>query len=112
MLYGLLMLQQRILLEGSVLLRNLFQRLLDTIIDFISSIFNMGVRLKYVLALIILFTGGAVALTYNRMLNNVGGRSDYEEAMRYIALKDLIEEHFIDPVDRDEMTDSASATSR
>ena len=91
-------------------MRNLLQRLLDNILDFISAIFNVGIRLKYVLALLILFTGGAVALTYNQMLNNVGGRTDYEEAMRYIALKDLIEEHFIDPVDRSTMTDSASAS--
>ncbi len=91
-------------------MRNLLQRLLDNILDFISAIFNVGIRLKYVLALLILFTGGAVALTYNQMLNNVGGRTDYEEAMRYIALKDLIEEHFIDPVDRSSMTDSASAS--
>ena len=91
-------------------MRNLLQRLLDNILDGISAFFNLGVRLKYVVALLILFTGGAVALTYNRMLNNVGGRSDYEEAMRYIAMKDLIEEHFIDPVDRDQMTDSASAS--
>ena len=91
-------------------MRILLQRLLDNILDFISAIFNVGIRLKYVLALLILFTGGAVALTYNQMLNNVGGRTDYEEAMRYIALKDLIEEHFIDPVDRSTMTDSASAS--
>ena len=68
-------------------MRNLLQRLLDTILDFIAAFFNLGVRLKYVIALLILFTGGAVALTYNRMLNNVGGRSDYDEAMRYIALR-------------------------
>ena len=73
-------------------MRNLLQRLLDNILDGISAFFNLGVRLKYVVALLILFTGGAVALTYNRMLNNVGGRSDYEEAMRYIAMKDLITE--------------------
>ena len=49
-------------------MRNLLQRLLDNILDFISAIFNVGIRLKYVLALLILFTGGAVALTYNQML--------------------------------------------
>ncbi len=90
-------------------MRNLIGRLLDAIFDFISSIFNLGIRLKYVIALLILFVGGAAGLTYVKMLNNVGGKSDYEEAMRYIQLKDLIEDHFIDPVDRKTMTDSASA---
>ncbi len=88
---------------------NLFRRLLDTIFDVVSSIFNVGIRLKYVLALLIIFVGGAVGLTYTRMLNSVGGKNDYDEAMRYIQLKNLIEERFIDPVDRDTMTDSASA---
>ena len=43
-------------------MRNLLQRLLDNILDFISAIFNVGIRLKYVLALLILFTGGAISL--------------------------------------------------
>ena len=90
-------------------MRNLFRRFFDAILDAIASLFNVGIRLKYVLALLILFVGGSVALTYTRMLNNVGGKADYEEAMRYIHLKDLIEDRFIDPVDRDTMTDSASA---
>ena len=88
---------------------NLFRRLLDAIFDAISFVFNLGIRLKYVVALMILFVGGAIGLTYAKMLNNVGGKSDYDEAMRYIQLKDLIENHFIDPVDRKTMTDSASA---
>ena len=90
-------------------MRNLFRRLFDFIYDVIAAIFNVGIRLKYVLALLILVAGGAIGITYTKMLNNVGGREDYEEAMRYIRLKDLIEENFIDNVDRDTMTDSASA---
>ena len=88
---------------------NLFRRLLDAVFDAISYVFNLGVRLKYVVALLLLCIVGAVGLTYNRMLNNVGGKSDYDEAMRYIQLKDLIEDHYIDPVDRSTMTNSASA---
>ena len=84
---------------------NLFRRLLDAIFDAISFVFNLGIRLKYVVALLILFVGGAVGLTYAKMLGNVGGKSDYDEAMRYIQLKDLIQDHFIDPVDRKTMTE-------
>ena len=69
----------------------------------------MGIRVKYVIALLVLFTGGGVLLTYTKVLNSVGGRNDYDEAKRYIELKNIIEDKFIDPVDRQSMTDSSSA---
>lgn len=74
----------------------------------ISNVFNTGIRIKYVLALLILFAGGGVALTYSRMLANIGGKQDYSEAKRYIDLKNIVQEKFIDTVDRDSMKDSAS----
>ena len=99
-----------VLSERSDQLGNLFHRILDSIFDAFSAIFNVGVRLKYVLALLLLFAGGTAAFTYTKMMNSVGGKTDYEEAQRYIQLKDLIEERFISPVDRSGMTDSASAS--
>ena len=86
----------------------IFRRLLYAVGRGISSVFNAGIRIKYVLALLILFTGGAAALTYSKMLTNVGGKDAYGEAKRYIELKDVIQNKFIDPVDRDSMKDSAS----
>ena len=87
----------------------LFRRIFGGIGNLIYNVFNMGIRVKYVLALLILFTGGGVILTYTKMLNSVGGKTDYDEAQRYIELKNIIEEKFIDPVDRQTMADSASA---
>ena len=43
------------------------------------------------------------------MLKQVGGKDDYDEAMRYIEIKDLLDERFIDPVDRKTMGDTAAA---
>lgn len=85
------------------------RRLLNALGNIIYNVFNMGIRVKYVLALLVLFTGGAVGLTYTKMLNDVGGTKDFSEAKRYIELKDVIENKFIDQVDRDTMTDSSSA---
>ena len=69
---------------------------------------NTGIRLKYVFALLVLFVGGAAALTYSKTMTRVGGKSDYAEAMRYVELKKLVDEKYIDPVDDSAMTDSAS----
>ena len=87
----------------------MFKRFFYFILDGVSYIFNTGVRLKYVLLLLLLFTGGTAAFTYNKMLNDVGGNDSYEEAMLYIELKDLVTDKFIDESDRSAMKDSAGA---
>ena len=87
----------------------LFGRLLAAIGRGLSRLLNVGVPLKIVLILLVLITGGAVAYTSSTMIRNVGGRSDYDEAMRYIEIKDLLEENFIDPVDRTNMGNAAAA---
>lgn len=86
-----------------------FRRILYTIGEAIASVFNVGVRLKYVLLLVALFVSGSVAFTYNKMLNNVGGTDSYDEAMTYIELKNLVTDSYIDEVDRSAMKHSAGA---
>lgn len=86
-----------------------FRRILYSIGDALASIFNVGIRLKYVILLLVLFCGGTVAYTYNRMLNNVGGNDSYDEAMTYIELKNLVTDRYIDEVDRGAMKHSAGA---
>lgn len=71
--------------------------------------FNLRIRLKYVLLAIILLVGGAVGYTYKTMLDNVGGKDDYDEAMRYIEIKDVVSEQYIDEVDRRALGDYAAA---
>lgn len=87
----------------------LLHRLLDAILNFFAAIFNIRIKLKYVLIFSILLGGGIYFYTHTTMLNNVGGKADYAEAMRYIEIKDILDEHFIDPVDRTAMGNSASA---
>ena len=86
-----------------------FRRLLKKLGRALASLFNVGVPLKVMLILLILFTGGAVALTSSTVVRRVGGKTDYDEAMRYIEIKDIVEENFIDPVDRAKMGQSAAA---
>lgn len=88
---------------------NLMRRLLSAIGRGLSRLFNIGIPLKWALMLVLIVGGGMYFWTYNSMLNKVGGRDDYDEAMRYIEIKDMLDEHFIDPVDRKSMGDSAAA---
>ena len=84
-------------------------RLLSAIAQLFLAFFNIRIKLKYVLIAFILFISGAVAYTYYTMLDNVGGKADYAEAMRYIEIKDIIDENFIDTVDRAALGNYAAA---
>ena len=84
-------------------------RLLSAIAQFFAAILNIRIKLKFVLIAFVLIISGAVAYTYYTMLNNVGGKADYAEAMRYIEIKDVIDDNFIDEVDRDALGDYAAA---
>ena len=90
-------------------MQSLGNRLLSAIAQFFSAIFNIRIKLKFVLIAFVLIISGAMAYTYYTMLDNVGGKEDYAEAMRYIEIKDVIDENFIDAVDRKALGDYAAA---
>ncbi|MBR2581833.1 MAG: PDZ domain-containing protein [Oscillospiraceae bacterium] len=90
-------------------MKKILRRFLGTIARFLSRVFNFGVPLKVTLILLILVGGLAVGLTYSKMMKKVGGKEDYEEAMRYIEIKDVVQEHFIDAADRSRMGQSAAS---
>lgn len=75
----------------------------------LSLIFNAGVPLKYVLLLLAILGTGVYFMTYHSMISRVGGKEDYDEAMRYIEIKDTLESEFIDPVDRKALGNAAAA---
>lgn len=75
----------------------------------IRAFFNIGISLKFVILVCVLLTAGTYFLTSKIMIDNVGGTADYAEAMRYIEIKDIVDEKFIDTVDRAAMGDSAAA---
>ena len=76
---------------------------------FVTGLLNIGISLKVVLLLIALSIGGTYAWVHSDMLKAVGGKEDYAEAMRYIQIKDILDERFIDVVDRKTIGDNASA---
>ena len=90
-------------------MKNLFHRLMMNLGMIIRAFFNLGVSLKYVLIVCIVLTAGTYYFTSSKIISQVGGKEDYDEAMRYIEIKDLVDEKFIDPVDRGAMGDSAAA---
>ena len=84
---------------------NLGNRMLAAIAQFLWAILNIRIKFKYVLLVFVVCISGAVAYTYYTMLNNVGGKDDYDEAMRYIQIKDIIDESYIEEVDRKALGD-------
>lgn len=87
----------------------ILRRIFENVYFFVSAIFNAGIKLKYVLLLCIAIGAGIYSYTRYSLIKAVGGQDDYDEAMRYIEIKDLVDENFIDPVDRKSMGDSAAA---
>ena len=88
---------------------SLGRRLLNAILRFFKAVFNIPVRLKFVLLALLLVFGGTYFHTQRTMYDNVGGKSDYNEAMRYIEIKNVVDREFIDEVDRSTMGDNAAA---
>lgn len=88
---------------------NFFRRFLANIGNFFSAIFNINFKLKFVLPVCLLLGFGTYAFTYKSMMNKVGGKEDFDEAMRYIEIKDIVEENYIDHVDRKSMGNAAAA---
>lgn len=90
-------------------MKKIFHRFLMNVGRVIVAIFNIGIRLKYVILVCALLTFGTYYLTSHRMIENVGGKSEYDEAMRYIEIKNIVDDKFIDEVNREAMGDSAAA---
>ena len=84
-------------------------RILQALLRFISAILNIPVRLKFVILTLVLACGGVWWYTHRTMLDAVGGKNEYDEAMRYIEIKNVVDKRFIDPVDRNTLGDNAAA---
>lgn len=90
-------------------MKNIFRRFFYNLWRVITAIFNIGVSLKYVLLACAVLTAGTYFYTHHKMIQQVGGKNEYDEAMRYIEIKNICDERFIDEVDRTAMGDSAAA---
>lgn len=90
-------------------MNGLGNRLIVATARVLSAFFNIKLKLKYVIIAFVLLIGGTVGYTYKTMLDNVGGKADYDEAMRYIEIKDVVEQQYIDEVDRTALGNYAAA---
>lgn len=90
-------------------MKRYFQRILYNIANFIAGFFSIGIQLKFVALLCIILTVGTYFITSQKIIKDVGGKNDYNEAMRYIEIKNVVDEAFIDEVDRSSMGFSAAA---
>ena len=84
-------------------------RLMNAVVNVLTAILNIRIRFKYVLLAFIIFVGGAIGITYKHMLDLVGGKDDFDEAKRYIEIKDVVQEQYIDDVSRQTLGDYAAA---
>ncbi|MBR4473226.1 MAG: PDZ domain-containing protein [Oscillospiraceae bacterium] len=83
-------------------------RFLRNLGRFLSGLLRLGIPLWLVLLLLVGGIFGTRIITTNRVIRSVGGREDYDEAKRYIEIKDIIDEKYIDQVDRKSMGYSAA----
>lgn len=88
---------------------SLGNRLMNAVVNVLTAILNIRIRFKYVLLAFIIFVGGSIGITYKHMLDLVGGKEDFDEAKRYIEIKDVVEDQYIDEISRQALGDYAAA---
>jgi carboxyl-terminal processing protease len=89
--------------------KELFLRLLAKLYLSIKKLFRTGIPLIVVVILCVLVWAATYFITHNSIMDRIGGDTEYDEAMRYIEIKNVIDEHYIDPVNRAVMADDAAA---
>lgn len=89
---------------------NIFLNILQKLHVALKRLFNAGIPLKFVVIVCALVGVLTYLRTHNSMLNQIGGNAEFDEAKRYIEIKDVLDEHYIDPVDRNVMADAAAAS--
>ncbi len=89
-------------------MRNFIERLLSAIYFFLSAILNINLKVKFVLPFCLVLGFGMYFYATNSVINDVGGKEDYAEAKRYIEIKDIVSDRFIQGADRKAMGESAA----
>ena len=90
-------------------MKDIFLRILQRLGYALKRLMNAGIPLKFVLILCALVCAVTYFRTHSTMIREIGGKDEYAEAKRYIEIKDVLDEHYIDAVSRDAMADSAAA---
>ena len=89
-------------------MRRMFGRMFGGVGIFLRRLFGLGIPLWFVLAMVLGSLFATRLITRNQVVREVGGKDAFDEAMRYIEIKDIIDEKFIEPVDRKSMGYSAA----
>ncbi len=89
---------------------NIFLNILQRLYAALKRLFNAGIPLKFVVLVCALVGVLTYLRTHNSMLTQIGGNSEFDEAKRYIEIKDVLDDRYIDPVDRAVMADAAAAS--
>ena len=89
---------------------NIFLNILQRLYAALKRLFNAGIPLKFVVLVCALVGVLTYLRTHNSMLAQIGGNSEFDEAKRYIEIKDVLDDRYIDPVDRAVMADAAAAS--
>ena len=89
-------------------MRRMFGRMFGGVGIFLRRLFGLGIPLWFVLAMVLGSLFATRIITRNQVVREVGGEEDFNEAMRYIEIKDIIDEKYIEPVDRKSMGYSAA----
>ncbi len=89
-------------------MNRLFRRWMGGIGLFLSRFFRIGISLWLVLVLLAGAVIGTRVYTRSQVVKAVGGKDDYDEAMRYIEIKDILDEKYIEEVNRKSLGYSAA----
>ena len=89
-------------------MRRIFRHMFGGVGIFLRRLFSLGIPLWFVLVMVLGSLFATRVITRNQVVREVGGTEDFNEAMRYIEIKDIIDEKFIEPVDRKSMGYSAA----
>ena len=72
-------------------------------------LFSLKISLRVVAILLVLGIGCTWAMTASKLKKSVGGDEDYDEAVRYIEIKDIVQDNYIDTVSREALGQAAAA---
>lgn len=87
----------------------LLKRLFRALGRGLGRLLNARMSVKFVVILLGLAIAGTWMLTSSNMKKEAGDERDYDEAIRYIEVKDILEKQYIDDVDRSRLAQSSSA---
>ena len=89
-------------------MRRIFHHMFGGVGIFFRRLLSLGIPLWFVLLMVLGSLFATRIITRNQVVREVGGEEDFNEAMRYIEIKDIIDEKYIEPVDRKSMGYSAA----